>query len=229
MIQIRCSRLHEIMGEGKTKAEKDSGALNAAARTYLDSLAHEYVYNFREEISGKEFEKGIACESALIGLYNEVFFTSHTKNTERKTIGILTGEPDILVPATKVIDVKNAFSLATFPGTKERVLKIAEKSGYDWQLRGYMRLFDIDLGELAYGVVSTPEELMKPWYQTELHQVDHIDPALRITRIFFERDKGLEDLIDHKLTLANEYVTHVMEQIAEDHLHDEQYPLRKAA
>ncbi len=218
---IRCSSLSSIMGNAKT-----GDGLSVAAKTFLNDMAKEFSYDFVEVIPGKEFEKGIACEEPLIDLYNDVFFTNYVKNTERKNNDWLTGEADIVVPSTKIIDMKNAFSLATFPATQEDVLAISNKAGYDWQGRGYMMLWDIDLFEIAYGLVSTPDDLMKPWYQTDLHQVDHIDPARRITRIFIERDKELEEKIKHKVVMAREYLANRVAQISLDHKHDE---IRKAA
>ncbi len=215
-VHIRCSALGSIMSNAKS-----GDGLSVVAQTYLNGLAKEFYYGFTEVISGKEFEKGIACEDALINLYNSVFFTRYTKNTERKTNDWLTGEADIVVPGTKIIDVKNAFSLTTFPDTCAEVEATAKKAGYDWQLRGYMMLWGIDLAEIVYGLVSTPEELIKPWYQTELHQVDHIDPARRITRIFIERDRGLEEKIKYKIDLARTHLKNRVMQIEEDHIHNE--------
>lgn len=212
MMKFRCSSLASIMGDPKS-----GDGLSQAAKTYLNGMAKEFSYGYRELISGKEFEKGIACEDALIELYNDVFFTQYAKNTERRTNDVITGEPDIIVPATKIIDVKNAFSLATFPDTEEEVIAIAKKSGYDWQGKGYLWLFEIPLFELVYGLVSTPNELMKPWYQEDIHQVDHIDPTRRITRTFYERNKADEEKIIHKTTLANEYLKNRVVQINLDH------------
>jgi hypothetical protein len=58
---------------------------------------------------------------------------------------------------------------------------------------------------------------MKPWYQEDLHKVDHIDPMRRITRTFYERSKADEEKIIHKTTLANEYLLNRVAQINLDH------------
>lgn len=215
MIRIRASSLHEIMGNPKT-----GDGLSAAAKTYLAGIAKEFSYGFTEVISSKYMDKGIQCEQAAIDLYNMVFFTGHKKNDVRKNNDWLTGECDILVPKKKVIDVKNAWSLATFPATAEEVSAIAKKSGYDWQGHSYMWLEDVDLFELAYCLVSTPEELIR-YEQPELHQVDHIDPTMRVTRIFIERDREVEAKIKHKVELAREFLVGYAAQISIDHKHDE--------
>ena len=68
-------------------------------------------------------------------------------------------------------------------------------------------------------IVSTPEELMKPWYQPELHFVDHIEPRMRVTRIFIERDVAIEEKIKHKVELSREYLQNRVAQISLDHKH----------
>jgi len=138
----------------------------------------------------------------------------------RKDNDWVTGECDILVPGEKVIDVKTAWSLSTFPATKDELSSIVKKSGYEWQGRAYMWLENVELFELAYCLVSTPEELIK-YEQKELHIVDHIDPLLRVTRIFIERDKELEEKIKHKVGLAKDFVLNYSETIKLDHKYDD--------
>ena len=208
--KFRASGLSEIMGDGK----KDE--LTEGAKTYLRTIAKQTVYGFNEVISSKYMDKGIQCEDAAIELYNNVFFTNHVKNKERLTNDFITGECDILVPKKEVIDIKCAWSLATFPATSEEVAAIAKKSGYDWQGRAYMWLYDVPSFRVAYAMVSTPEELIK-YEQIELHEVDQIDPNLRITTFTIERDASLEEKIKVKVLAAREYIENVIAQISIDH------------
>ena len=210
MIHIRASSLSEIMGDGKKEE------LTEGAKTYLRGLAKEFAYGFCEVITSKYMDKGIQCEDDSIALYNNVFFTNHIKNTVRKNNDWITGECDILVPSKKVIDIKSAWSLATFPCTTDEVAAIAKKSGYDWQGRAYMMLEDVGEFECAYCMVSTPEELVR-YEQIELHEVDHINPALRVTRCFIERDLTMESKIKIKVEAAREYLANVTAQISLDH------------
>lgn len=211
MIHIRASALHEIMTDPKS-----GDGLSAGAKTALNKIAKEFVYGYREVITSKYMEKGTRCEDAAIELYNSVMFENHAKNTVRKTNDWITGECDILVPAKKVIDIKNAWSLATFPATTSEVEAIAKKSGYDWQGRAYMALEDVDAFEVVYCLVSTPEDLIR-YEQEDLHQVDHIASELRVTRAFFERSKDLESKIWHKVDLARDYLKGYAEQIRVEH------------
>ncbi|WP_186157920.1 hypothetical protein [Burkholderia gladioli] len=208
MLKIRCSSLGKIMTEPKSKSE----VLSVGAKTYIEELAKEFVYGFTREISSKEMEKGQIVEPQSIQLINDVFFANYTKNTERRENEWLTGECDIHVPRVKIIDVKSPWSLATFPATAFA----GQDKDYEWQGRGYMMLWDEDLFEINYCLVNTPDELIR-FEDPALHFVDHIDPALRITRVPYQRDKGLEDRIKEKVEHARAYFDNVIETIATEH------------
>jgi hypothetical protein len=208
MILIHPSSLGCIMTNAKSKKPED---LSAGAKTYCKDLAKQFVYGFEKEISNKYLDKGTICEEQSIALYNEVFFTNHKKNTERRTNKWLTGECDILA-RDRIIDIKSSWSLATFPAFTED----AHDAGYEWQGRAYMMLWDVDLFELAYCMVSTPPELMG-WEPEDIHYVDHIDPLLRVTTIQYERCAEREELIKIKCEAAQKYVNEMIEQIANDH------------
>lgn len=208
MIRIRASSLGEIM----TDAKENNEPLSKGAKTYLEKMAKEYIYGYNEVISGKYMEKGIIVEDESIALYNSVFFTDYRKNTERRTNQWLTGECDIYVPGKKIIDIKSSWSLATFPATSEA----GRDKGYEWQGRAYMALWDVDLFDIAYCMVDTPDELIK-YEQEELHYVSHIDEALRVTIVPYERDKALEEKIKFKVDAASDYLARIVEKIQDEH------------
>lgn len=208
MIKIRASALGDIMTDAKEKGEP----LSKGAKTVLEKMAKEFVYGYNEVISGKYMDKGLIVENQSIALYNAVFFTNHKKNTERRTNEWITGECDIYVPDTKIIDIKSSWALPTFPATAEA----GRDKGYEWQLRAYMMLWDVDYSEIAYCMVNTPDELIT-YEQEELHFVDHIDEALRVTIVPYERDMSLEQKIKFKVEAARKYLGEVVEQIKEQH------------
>jgi hypothetical protein len=207
MLRIRCSSLSKIMTEPKTKGE----TLSVGAKTYIDELASEFVYGFKKVVSSKEMDKGIIVENTSIALLNEVLFTSYVKNTERRENDWLTGECDLFT-GSRIHDIKSSWSLATFPTT----VRAGRDRDYEWQLRGYMMLWDCDESEIDYCMVSTPDELIR-FEQTELHYVDHIDAALRVTRVPYSRDKALEGKIKEKVEAARKYFDEVVETIAVEH------------
>lgn len=212
MIRIRASQLSNIMTDPKDKNEK----LSVGAKTYLEKMAKEFVYGFSEVITSKYMDKGIIVEPASIALYNEVHFTDYQKNVERKNNDWLTGECDIFT-GSKVIDVKSSWSLPTFPSTKALAEKSAKEAGYDWQGRAYLMLWEVEDFEVAYCMVSTPDELIK-YEQEDLHYVDHINPALRVTTApIYKRDRTLEDKIKYRVDAANEYLSQLAITIQNDH------------
>lgn len=208
MLRIRCSSLSKIMTEPKSKDE----ILSVGAKTYIEDLAKEFVYGYVKEVSSKEMEKGLIVEQACIDLLNEVLFTNYVKNTERRENDWLTGECDIFT-GRKIHDIKAPWSLATFPAT----VFAGRDKDYEWQLRGYMMLWNVDESEIDYCMVSTPDELIR--YEPEsIHYVDHIDPMLRVTRVPYARDKSLEDKIKRKVDAAREYFEQIAQTIAEEHV-----------
>ena len=54
---------------------------------------------------------------------------------------------------------------------------------YEWQMRGYMMLWDCDTAIVDYCLVDTPEHLIG-YEQRELHIVSHIDPEKRVKVLF---------------------------------------------
>ncbi|OWT68059.1 MULTISPECIES: hypothetical protein [unclassified Achromobacter] len=186
-------------------------SLSVGAKTYCEQIAKEFVYGFEEEVTSKYMEKGLIVEDQSIALYNEVFFTSHVKNVDRRENEWVTGECDIFT-GRKIIDIKSAWSLATFPATAAT----AYDADYEWQVRTYMWLWEADVAEVAHCLVNTPDELIG-YEQAELHFVDHIEPTLRVTRVQFTRDMALEAKMRRKVESATAYVNKMVEQIIADH------------
>lgn len=207
-ILFRASALSAIMTDGKGKDE-----LSVGAKTYVTKLAKEFVYGYDERITSKYMDKGIRVEDASIDLYNAVKLTSYAKNAERRQNAWITGEADI-VATHKIIDIKSSWCLTTFPVLAEQ----GEDKGYEWQLRAYMMLWDKPYAEIAYCLVSTPDDLIG-WEAPSLHQVDHINRELRVTLVPYERDLVLEEKIKVKVDAARIYYEQIVREIANQHTH----------
>lgn len=187
--------------------------LSKGAKTELTKIAKQVLYGFQVKATSKEMDKGVLCEQDSIDLYNRVHFTRHVKNQERVQNDILSGECDIWVPKERTIDTKTCWSLDTFP-----VLSVdCHDAMYEWQGRSYMLLYDVPEHEVAFCMVSTPDELIPRWEQVELHKVDHIDPALRITKITYKRDAKLEAKLIRKCKEAQKFLAEVTDMILADH------------
>ena len=175
---IRASAIGRIM------AYPERDTLADGAMTFLEELASQVALGWEKDLDLRMIEKGRIVEDEAIQLYNDVNFTTYVKNTERKSTDLITGECDIDDPENSlIIDIKSSWSKATHP----YVLHLGGKKGYEWQLRAYMHLWDRNKAQLAYCLVDTPYELLG--YEDEkLHEVSHIDMALRVTMLDLERD-----------------------------------------
>ena len=189
---IRCSALPKIMTAPRSKSE----VLSETAKSYLKQIAKEDFYGYSSELSNKYIQKGLQMENDSIDLLNSVLFTSYEKNTERINTDVLTGEADIVTDDC-IIDVKTSWSLDTFPALPSDI----NPSDYEWQLRGYMHLYEKQFSKVAYCMVDTPSELCT-WENPQLHEVSYIDPTKRVTIIEFERDLEKEVIMIERVGLA---------------------------
>ena len=205
--KFRASSLADIMTDPKGKDE----ILSAGAITKVTQMAKEFVYGYDQHITSKYMDKGIEVEDRSIELLNSVLFTSYVKNTERKTNEWITGECDI-VGSDRIHDIKSPWSLQTFPALS----KLGEDKTYEWQGRAYMMLWDMDKFEIDYCLVNTPDHLIG-YEDVTLHSVEHIAPELRVTRVFYERDKALEDKIKVKVEAAQKLYIQMIERIGNEH------------
>lgn len=239
-MRIRCSSLGKIMADAKSidpallnsetlaiskkkvKTDEDQAilrpmmdaTLSVGAKTYLKSLAKQEVYGYRPELRTKYTDKGLQVEDESIELYNSVMLCEAIKNTERRTNDYLTGEPDFLLPH-KGVDIKSAWSLETFPA----LIEDAHDSDYEWQMRGYMILWNLREWEVAYTMVTTPPELMR-YEQEALHIVDHIPENLRVTCISYEHCPVKAEKIKVKCEAALKYLKETIAQIKREHQED---------
>ena len=209
-LRIRCSALGNIMTAPTAAAAKAGEILSVGAKTYLRKLAREDILGIQPVITSRPMEKGIRLEGEAIMLYNAVFGTAHVKNTERKTDDYLTGECDIAAPM--IVDTKCPWSVETFP-----ICAVdAENPLYEWQGRGYMRLWGAESFRVAYCLLDTPDDLIG--YENPVaHKVSHIDDRYRVTVIDYPRDAEKEALILAKVDAANAYYAEVIAEFDRTH------------
>ncbi len=193
------------MTSSRTKGE----VLSQTAKSYIIQLAKENFYGYRTELTNKYILKGLEQEQDSIDLLNAVRFEKYVKNEERASNEYLTGCCDIITEDL-ILDLKTSWSLDTFPATSYELKDLSE---YEWQGRAYMYLYDRPTFELCYVMVSTHPEFLSLYDPMDMHEVDHIDPAKRITSIRFERDKELEIRMEEKLLAASLFYEQVYNQL----------------
>jgi hypothetical protein len=203
---FRCSSLGKLMTNPRTKGE----ILSETAKTYIRQIAKEDFYGYNSELNNKYLSKGINQEQKSIELLNAVRFEEYTKNTKRITTDLLTGECDIITEDT-IIDIKTSWSLDTFPATASE----AHDKDYEWQVRGYMMLYNRPKAEIVFCMVSTDSELLTPWDNQSIHQVDHIAPQFRVTAVKYERNEEVEAGMIEKLKAAQDYYVNYVNELNE--------------
>ena len=148
-VLFRCSSIGKLMTEPKTKAE---GPLSVGAKTYIRSLVSQEIFGVDFEIYSKEMEKGIMVEHDGIALLNRVRGLNLVKNSERRSNEWITGECDLFDSARRRgHDIKCPWSIATFP----LLPADCENKDYEYQMRGYMMLWDADEWEVNFTLVSS--------------------------------------------------------------------------
>lgn len=209
-ILFRCSSIGKLMTEPKTKAE---GPLSVGAKTYIRELAAQEIFGVEFEFSSKETEKGIEVEDKSIALLNRVRGLQLIKNTQRLDNGIITGECDLFdKPRRRGHDLKSSWSIKTFPGW----VADCENKLYEWQMRGYMALYDAGEWEVNYALVNTPERLIG-YEPLQLHIVEHIPEWMRLTTWTIERDLAKEAQMMERCMLAREYMKEVLREFDQYH------------
>lgn len=206
---------------GKLMASPEKNTLPAGAITELDKMISQQLLNWRDEMDFLELQKGIHCENESIELYNERKDTFYTKNVDRiykdtssgliidhdtglifdRSQPVLTGECDILDKnASLVIDIKTSYSKKSHP------LNLKASKLYEWQLRAYMYLYDVDHAELAYCLVDTPHEFRRKFEHDTWHEMHDVDDKYKLSTLIIKRDLEKEQQLLNRIKLCKKYV-----------------------
>ena len=208
-ILFRCSSIGKLMTEPKSKTE----TLSVGAKIYIRELVAQEIFGVDFEVSSRPMQKGIVCEPDSIALLNRVRGLSLVKNEDRRRDDYIMGECDLYDAARKRgHDVKTAWSFATFP----IALADCEDKLYEWQMRGYMRLWGADEWEVNYCLVSTPEDLIG-YEPASMHFVDHVPEHHRVTTLVVRRDADKEAAMVEKVKAARLYWREVVEEFDRTH------------
>jgi len=157
------------MSKGRKKEIDGVVVLSQTCKTWLKELAKEEFYGYKSRISTKYMDKGNQNEDKAIKQLNYSLGTSFVKNEERKTNGIISGECDIDT-GESIRDIKNSWSLETFPILTEDVDKKAKEAGYLDQQKGYMILWGYKKAYIDYCFTDTPERLLSAFDNYTIHR-----------------------------------------------------------
>ena len=142
---FRCHSLGDLMG------------VKGLGLTGEKRAIHSYIEMFENrtsEIKSKYLEKGIFNESEAITLVNDVLQSNFTKNEVRMANDLITGECDI-EDSNEIVDVKCSWDRFTFLDSFSGGGK-----NYEWQLRGYMQLYEKPKASVIYCLTDKPDHMM---------------------------------------------------------------------
>jgi hypothetical protein len=150
---------------------------------------HSYIEMFENrtsEIKSKYLEKGIFNESEAITLVNDVLQSNFTKNEVRMANDLITGECDI-EDSNEIVDVKCSWDRFTFLDSFSGGGK-----NYEWQLRGYMQLYEKPKASVIYCLTDKPDHMMKKELEraADKYNGDLPDTIMiqMVINSFFDRD-----------------------------------------
>jgi hypothetical protein len=206
--------------------ENAKPTLSDTAKSFIEKTWLFNEKGFYEELSSKYVEKGNFNEDDGIILVSEIENSIYEKNAERKTIGHITGEADIVctINGVKVIkDIKSSWSPLTFMNGDLSTI-------YEWQGRAYMYLYDADEFHLHYTLTDCPEHILEneKWKLRNKYGIlDDENPIMqrlfkqleqnlifsngnytkeeRVKSFIIKRDIEKEQLLLSKIPLAVEY------------------------
>lgn len=161
---------------------KKEGELSQVCKTFL----MEWYANDNEQIHSKYLDKGNLMEQDAIDLMAEVLgYGMAEKNITTFSDEFMVGTCDVDLP-DMIVDVKCPWNNKTFLDNIYGIDK-----DYEWQLRGYMRLWRKPKACLFYGLMDTPE---MEYITTEI-QYSHIPKNERWIAYMVERDESIEQAI----------------------------------
>lgn len=200
---FRASSIGLLMGY----PEKDT--LSDGALSLVYEMEKQIMLGWKPNLNTLEIQKGREVEDSAIALFNHVSGNFYVKNTERKNTELFTGECDIIEYDENIVwDIKSSYSMDTFPLT----IKEGKKKIYEWQLDNYMHLWDVDNSGLCFGLVDTPDYLIKKHEPIEWHIVGHIEPKLRITTLQRERSAKREQQMINKTRVAQDVLCEILDK-----------------
>lgn len=212
-LKVRCSQLHQLMSEPRSKADKDAGKISDTAKNAVREIAKFDLFGYQSFDGNKYTEKGNQLEDQAIKLSGFTRGLVLKKNTERRENAFITGECDIYVPSRKlIIDTKCSWDIGTHPFFQDEAEEKAKKAGYDYQMQGYMWLWDCEEAQIDFVLFPTPLDLISSYDNSEklIDLVEQIPQAKRITTVTIKRDEEVISKIQERFTAAQSYYQQII-------------------
>lgn len=212
----RCSMLHQLMSEPKSKADKEAGKISDTAKAAVREMAKFNLFGYQSFDGNKYTSKGNQLEEQAIKLSGFTRGLVLKKNTERRDNGIINGECDIYVPTRKlIIDTKCSWDIGTHPFFRDEAEAKAQKAGYDIQMQGYMWLWDCEQAEIDFVLFPTPFDLIGTYESQDklVDLVEQIPQQKRITTVTIKRDEAIIAKIQERVEAAARYYDQLIQEM----------------
>ena len=206
---FRCSSLHKLIGDGRSKA----AVISDTAKSAIRDIVKEDLYGFRSFTGNQYTQKGNLLEDLAIEMSGKMRFHNYQKHVGRVENELITGECDVLDLERKlIIDTKCAWDIGTHPFFADEAMEKVKKAGYDIQMQAYMWLYDCEVANIDFWLFPCPVELTKDWDEREqlIDMVEAIDIRERITTVTIERDESIIQKIKDKIPHCQEYYAKLM-------------------
>lgn len=201
---FRCSSLHKLIGDGRSKA----AVISDTAKSAIRDIVKEDLYGFRSFTGNQYTQKGNLLEDLAIEMSGKMRFRNYQKHVGRVENELITGECDVLDLERKlIIDTKVTWDIGTHPFFQDEAVEKVKKAGYDVQMQAYMWLYDCEVANVDFWLFPCPAELLKDWDDIEqlVHLVEAIDIRERLTTVTIQRDEAVIEKIKDKIPHAQEY------------------------
>ena len=201
---FRCSSLHKLIGDGRSKA----AVISDTAKSAIRDIVKEDLYGFRSFTGNQYTQKGNLLEDLAIEMSGKMRFRNYQKHVGRVENELITGECDVLDLERKlIIDTKVTWDIGTHPFFADEAMEKVKKAGYDVQMQAYMWLYDCDVAHVDFWLFPCPPELLKDWDDIDqlVHLVEAIDIRERKTTVTIERDESVIQKIKDKIPHCQNY------------------------
>ena len=201
---FRCSSLHKLIGDGRSKA----AVISDTAKSAIRDIVKEDLYGFRSFTGNQYTQKGNLLEDLAIEMSGKMRFRNYQKHVGRVENELITGECDVLDLERKlIIDTKVTWDIGTHPFFQDEAMEKVKKAGYDVQMQAYMWLYDCEVAEVDFWLFPCPPELLKDWDDIDqlVHLVEAIDIRERKTTVTIERDEAVIQKIKDKIPHCQNY------------------------
>ena len=201
---FRCSSLHKLIGDGRSKA----AVISDTAKSAIRDIVKEDLYGFRSFTGNQYTQKGNLLEDLAIEMSGKMRFRNYQKHVGRVENELIPGECDVLDLERKlIIDTKVTWDIGTHPFFADEAMDKVKKAGYDVQMQAYMWLYDCDVANIDFWLFPCPPELLNGWDDIDqlVHLVEKIDIRERKTTVVIERDEAIIQKIKDKIPHCQEY------------------------